>query len=201
MNTQIKIYSDSEILFGIKNKDKKIIRYVYINLLPPIKRYIIKNSGNALISEDIFQEALLIIFDKLRKGNLCLTCNFNTYFIAICKKLWYNNLRKKRCSFVDYTSDIENCIVLEKSFELSDTSEFTILFFKHFNRMSIKSRQVLTLYFKNVPAEVIATRLGFKNKEYAISRKYKCLKRLITSIKSDPELNDIAIEDERFELF
>ena len=48
---------------------------------------------------------------------------------------------------------------------------------------------------------MVATRLGFKNKEYAISRKYKCLKRLVTSIKSDPKLNDIAIEDEKIELF
>ncbi len=201
MKTQTPYYDDNELLTGIRNKNTDVIRYIYQNLKPIIQRFIVKNSGDEIITEDIFQETLIVVFNKLRKEDLCLTCSFNTYFIAICKKIWYNYLRKRSYNFIDFTNDVENFNFQEKSYELNSTPEFTRLFFKHFNKMSPKSREVLILYFNNVPADVIATRLGFKNKEYAISRKYKCLKRLVTSIKSDPKLNDIAIEDEKIELF
>lgn len=201
MEKRLTKVNDKEILSGIKNKNENVLHFIYDNLLPVVKRYILKNSGNKLNAEDIFQEALLILFDKLRKEELYLSCGFSTYFIAVCKKLWLNQLRKRSYNIINYSDDIEHYNVFEKPFEPNTDSEFTGLFFRHFNKMSEKCQQVLILHFKKVPASEIAIKLGFKNKEYAISRKYKCLKRLITSIKSDPELENIIVEDERIELF
>lgn len=201
MKRRPKKYSDEEIILGIKNKDEYIIKYIYNSLLPVVKSYVTKNSGDEFNAEDLFQEALIIIFDKARKDVINLTCNFNTYFVAICKKLWLNELRKKSYRFVSHLNDIELYLCDDSYNSTLHESEFRRLFFKHFNRMSIKSQQILVLHFKKTPPARIAIILGYKNKEYAISRKYKCLKSLISSIKSDPILSSINIDNERIELF
>ncbi|MFK5855108.1 MAG: sigma-70 family RNA polymerase sigma factor [Bacteroidota bacterium] len=201
MNGQFKKYKNDEIVNGIRNSNKEIIQYIYHQLLHVVKRYVVKNSGDESSAEDIFQEAMIVLFEKIRKEELYLTCSFSTYFIAICKKLWLNQLRRKSYDKINYIDSFEQHMIFESTFDVSFENDFTQLFFKHFNCLSDKCQQVLILHFKKTPAAEIAIKLGFKNKEYAISRKYKCLKRLIDSIKSDPELKNIIVEDERIELF
>lgn len=189
-----------QILNGIKNSDKGILLYIYETLFPVIQTYILANSGNKENAEDIFQEALLIIFTKLKNEDVFLSSSFKTYFYSICKNLWLNNLRKTKRYVYNHDFDTEYNnfdTILIPDFE----TEFSLIFFKHYRKLSKKSQQIIKFHFENVPAVKVAEKLGFKNKEYAISRKYKCLKRLITNIKNDPELNNINMVDAKIELF
>lgn len=191
---------DSIILDGIVNKNDKIICYIYEKLLPSVKRYILQNNGTASNAEDIFQEALIQIYIKLRNGKVILTSSFSTYFISICKNLWLYQLRKKRNQVLEFADEMYLTSIESTPACVIDTN-FTQLFFKHFHRQSKKNQIIISMHFKKVPASEIALKMGLKNKEYAISKKYKSLKRLISDIKSDPELQHIILEDERVELF
>jgi len=195
------IIPDQQIIIGIRNKDKATLEYLYSKLLPVVKRYILQNTGDEGKAEDIFQDALLIVFNKIRKDELQLSSSFSTYFVAICKNLWLNHLRKRKNSFLFFTDEIESFNGLEATSCSKIDMEFTNIFFRHFNKLSQRSQMVVSLHFKKVPPSEVALRLGFKNKEYAISKKYKCLKKLISNIKSDPELKNLIFENERVELF
>jgi len=42
------------------------------------------------------------------------------------------------------------------------------------------------------PYEEIATILGYKGKQYAVKRKYECMKSLINRVLNDPEYKNLT---------
>lgn len=195
-------YTDNQIISGLINQDNAIIQFVYFKFLPKIKNYIIKNNGDETIAEDIFQEAIVIIYIRIKKQNLKLSSSFFTYLFSVCKNLWLHHLRKVKSQKIQYIDNFESIFLVEQENQCCIETSFTQLFYKHFNSQSKKNQLVIRLHFNKVSAVEIAETMGFKNKEYAISKKYKCLKRLISDIKNDPCLQNLNIlEHERVELF
>ena len=76
----VKRLSDEEILAGVRKRDNRVLQYIYKNSFNPIKQLILSNAGAENDAEDIFQEALIIIFRKLKEEqDFQLTAAFNTY--------------------------------------------------------------------------------------------------------------------------
>ena len=55
-----------------------------------------KNSGSEEDARDLFQEGLVVIFEKVSSGDLKLSSAFRTYFYAVCRNKWLMVLRRKR---------------------------------------------------------------------------------------------------------
>ena len=85
-------YSEPEILKGMQYQDDKILLYMYHNNFRSVKHYIENNSGTNQDAEDIFQEAMILIYTKVREGNLELKCSVHTYLYSIARILWLKQL-------------------------------------------------------------------------------------------------------------
>ena len=60
---------------------------------------VITNSGTEEEARDVYQDALVVFWQKARSGNLVLTSKMSTYIYSICQNLWRKELdRKKRLS-------------------------------------------------------------------------------------------------------
>ena len=67
-------FQDNAIIDGIRKHDRAVLRYTYAQYYPMIRFFIIRNHGNDLDAEDIFQEAIVAIFEKYGKkghGDKC----------------------------------------------------------------------------------------------------------------------------------
>ena len=69
-------FTDESIVEGIRSRDSSIIKYVYKEYYPIIKFLITTNSGSDSDAEDIFQDALIILYKKILEENLVLTSSF-----------------------------------------------------------------------------------------------------------------------------
>ena len=69
-------YTDEAILQGLERRDRGVIRYVYKEYYPSIKFLIITNSGNETDAEDVFQDAMVIIFRKIIENKMILICGY-----------------------------------------------------------------------------------------------------------------------------
>ena len=49
------------------------------------KNYILRNSGNESDAADIFNEGLMAIMRRARRGALQLTCPFGAYLMMVCR--------------------------------------------------------------------------------------------------------------------
>jgi DNA-directed RNA polymerase specialized sigma24 family protein len=66
----MKSFSDEQILKGILRHDNLILQYIYKQYYYKINYFIKKNSGNEDDANDIFQEAIIIIYRKLKENDL-----------------------------------------------------------------------------------------------------------------------------------
>ena|ERR1035437_1159297 len=190
-------YTTLDLLNGILRNDTIILQFIYKNFYSKINFFIKKNSGDDDDANDVFQEAIIIIFRKLKANELVLDCTFETYLYSVCRFLWLKQLDKRKVEKEkikdnhEYNEDLYDD-GLEK---VADLNERYKLYQKHFTNLGKDCQKVLQLYFDKVPLKNIAQIMGFKSEKYAKKRKFKCKEYLIKSIKQDLEYNKILSGD------
>ncbi len=63
-------YTNEEILNGILRNDNVILQYIYKNFYYKVNLYVKKNSGDNEDANDVFQEAVIVIYRKLKANEL-----------------------------------------------------------------------------------------------------------------------------------
>ena len=184
-----------EILDGNRKKNNPVLRVVYKDHYPVIENFILKNSGSSLDAEDIFQEAIVIIYRRVTKNELILNCSFGTYIYSVCKMLWYKELRnRKNIQSENYDEDaipdLDDDIVAMK-----DDFDKPKLIQKHLMNMNSDCRKLLMLFYSNTSLKEISKILGFSGENYAKKRKFICKEKLIELIKKDPRYNEVMESD------
>ena len=190
-------YSGLDLLNGILRNDTIVLQYIYKNFYSKINFFIKKNNGDDDDANDIFQEAIIIIYRKLKANDLVLDCSFETYIYSICRFLWLKQLEKRKLEKEkikdnhEYNDDLYDD-GLEK---VADLNERYKLYQKHFTNLGRDCQKILQLYFDKVPLKNIAQIMGFKSEKYAKKRKFKCKEYLIKSVKQDLEYKKILSGD------
>ena len=182
-------YSNETIVEGLKNKDDKIIAFLYDNWFALIENLVLKNNGKTEDVEDVFQDALVILYKKLVYEKLKLTCSVKTFFYAISKNIWlqklyYREKMNKTMKSVQSTTlfAIDNKELEEKKYKLYE---------KHFLNLSDDCKRILTLFLQKTSLKDIAEQMNHSSADYTKTRKYLCKKKLMQNIINDPEYNDI----------
>jgi len=82
-----------EILDDLKGSNQKAFAVLYKLYYPTIKLFVLRNSGQEADAEDLFQDAMIILVEKLRKQEFYLTASLKNYVVAIVKHLWFKKMR------------------------------------------------------------------------------------------------------------
>ncbi len=186
-----KKYTSEEILEGIRNRDRVVIKQLYQDCFPMITNFIVKNAGTTEEAQDIFHDALTTIFEKTQEAPLNINCSFKTYLYAICKNLWLMVLRKKRTA-AKMTVDTESTEDLGSEMAESMLQyQQRQLYKKHFLGLGDDCQKILKLFLEGKSLKSIAEIMGFTEK-YAKKRKYVCQKQLIASIEQDDLYQELS---------
>ena len=184
-------YTTEAILEGIGKSNNDVLNYIYSKFFPDTSRFVENNSGNSEDARDLFQEAIIVIYRKMKKAPIVLTCNFRTYIYSVCRLLWLKKLEKKN----DNLDIIKSDVILDQQIEdVSKSYEQTEkyrLYQKHFKQLPPDCQEILKLYLEKISAKEIAKKLGFAGEDYVKSRKYKCKQTLIMNIKSDNQFTEV----------
>ncbi len=164
--------TDNEILEHLKNdRYTKAVKGLY-NCFPPVRQLVVSNSGNKEDAEDIFQEALLILYKKSKTGDFILSSSIKTYIVGVSKNLWYTELRRKGKEIIstDMNELIEEPMIeQEQHYRLAEMA---------FNLLGEKCKQLLILfYFKKKSMQEVAHILEFSSEKVAKNQKYRCIEK------------------------
>ncbi|MDF1576296.1 MAG: sigma-70 family RNA polymerase sigma factor [Bacteroidales bacterium] len=182
----MKLPSNSDLIKGIRNHDSSILCYVYDTYYPIIEGYIIHNQGSEEQARDIFQDAMIIIYKRIKSDELELSCKFGTYLYAICKNIWTQE-RKKYLLRAEKLR--KHSLVVHDPGPADDPllqNHLTDLFNKHFEDLSKDCQKILSMYFNNFSMEDIRAAMNYKDLHHTADRKYRCKKSLINRIVNDP---------------
>lgn len=148
---------------------------------------VFQNGGTSEDAKDIFQDGLIIMLEKIDDGSFELRCKFKTYLYCVCENLWKTVLDKRRAA-ANYLNAIdESESETQADFtDMMDHKIYEMLFKEVFNTLDQSSRNILNLYWQDVPNQEIADKLGMTN---GYVRKMKCeaQNELTAKIKRHPE--------------
>lgn len=186
------IYTDEAIIAGLKARDTEIIKYVYQKLYNQIKFLVTSNSGTQMDAEDVFQDALFLLYQKISTQTLKLTSSFSTYLYAICRHLWLQKLSRNKINY-EYKEAVNLDEWQDKNTIDEQTEEYEKykLFQQHFLKLKQNDQKVLKLFMSKISLKEIAHIMGYKSDKYAKVRKYICKEKLKNSILNDPRYQEI----------
>jgi RNA polymerase sigma factor (sigma-70 family) len=186
-------FSNEDIIHGIMNNDSITINYLYEKVFKQVECMIVKNNGSYYDSQDIFHEALMILYHRIVNSKLTLNCSVTTYLYSVCKNLWLNELRKRKILTIKPADEFEN---FSSSNFTDDKLEKTKLkiYYKHFMELSKDCKRILHLYFNRHSVEYITKILGYSNKHHTVNQKYRCQQYLIKKIHNNPEFIKLKYE-------
>lgn len=160
----------------------RLYQHNFYKIYKLVKNY----NGQMADAEDLFQDAMLVLVEKLRTDDFYLTASINTYLYAICKNLWFKKLRGNHIELT--IEHIEN-YEFQKSINLSIENELTYLDKLKYYLTKITdhcSKLINDLFFVKKDIKQIQTEYSYSSKHNAQNQKYKCIKQ-IKAIKTAEE--------------
>lgn len=172
-------YSEKVLLQGLARNDKKAVETIYKDNYTTIQSLIINNNGSADDAKDIFQEAMIVLYEKARSGSFELNCQIKTYLYSVSRRLWLKRLQQSSRysgdighaeAVVPVEDDIEEHTRRDQEFEMMN---------KAISSLGEPCKSLLeAFYLQKKNMQEIAAGFGYTNAENAKTQKYKCLIRL-----------------------
>jgi len=175
-NNNLKILHDLRSDYAsVRNR---MLSQLYLDYFPVIRSFIMDNSGDVSEAEDVFQDAMVVFYTKVRNPEFKLNCQAKTYIYSVSKNLWLNKLKSKdRFSLMD--TKLEFIDIPNEAFEVLNLDSKYGKVMKHFSKMGTKCRDVLYhFYFHRMSMHSIAEEMGFANEQVAKNKKSRCLSKL-----------------------
>jgi RNA polymerase sigma factor (sigma-70 family) len=185
----MKRLSDDEIILGLRKRDNRVLQYIYDSHFGAVNNLIINNNGSDDDAEDIFQEALIIVFKRLRENaDFELTSAFGTYIYSIARLLWLKKLREERkMEITELDREMEEYIEFEEPPPIQDKDLRFAIYQRNLKRIPEDCQKILTLTARNISSKEIAEQLGFRSESYVRKRRHFCKEFLVNRIKEDQE--------------
>lgn len=164
----------------------EIFAGLYEEAFPKIAVFIQKMGGNLEDTKDIFQDALIIYYERTRSRDLVIQVNEVAYLIGICKHLW---LKKQKEHARHQMLDDASCIDLKEQQEVNVSSAI-LNFVEQAGKKCMEL--LLSFYYEKRNMKEIAAQFNFSGEHSATAQKYKCLQKIRMIIKNK------ALEKEDF---
>src|SRR3984885_1596395 len=84
--------NEQKLLEGLALNDRKAVETIYMRHFNMVQSLILSNNGYPDDARDIFQEAMIILYEKARSGSFELNCQLKTYLYSVCRRLWLKRL-------------------------------------------------------------------------------------------------------------
>ena len=188
------IYSNTEILNGIKKGDSLVLHFIYDHYYKAVEEMVLKSGETQALAQDIFQEALILIYKKVQNDKFSIEkSSFFTYIYAVCKITLLNHYRSLKNGIIDSNVEIQEYIhtLTEDVEALVREGIKEAIFRENFAKLPEECKGIIKLSLKGVKTPMIAEELGFASGGYVRKRKTKCMKILIEMIKNDPNSKEV----------
>jgi RNA polymerase sigma factor (sigma-70 family) len=166
-------------LKGLAGNNREAVETIYRAHYSMVQTLVINNSGTSDDARDIFQEAIIVLYEKAKSGSFELHAQLKTYIYAVSRRLWLKKLQQNQRFSVDLANAAET-IATEEDVDMYEhrTKDFEMME-QALQHLGEPCKEILESYYlrkKNMTE--IAKEFGYTNADNAKNQKYKCLMRL-----------------------
>lgn len=158
---------------------KEALEAIYDYCFPKIVSYIGNRKEGHLEAGDILQDAVAVVYQNIRSDTFEGKSSINTYTLSICKKLWlYRHRSESRVQISDINDEMMVGEEKEAIVRLDLLKKVT-------DRLSTDCQDLLkSFYFRKSSMDEIAKKHKLGSVQAAKNKKWRCLKVLMTIVKS-----------------
>ena len=186
--------SDIEIISGLGGNDvTTTVEVLYAQYFKEIIELVRFMGGNDEDGADVFQEAVLVMIEKIREKRFRGDSSIKTFLFGIVRNLWLMELRtrerrkKREEQYMTGEPSIQHSIGINKS----GTDLNSI-----FDQLGDVCKRILIgFYYENKSMKILLEQFDFKNEQVLRNRKNNCMRKLkemlsankglLQSLKSD----------------
>jgi RNA polymerase sigma factor (sigma-70 family) len=172
---------ETQELIRTKPQAKKSTAFfeeLYETAFPSVARFVSKMNGSFEDAKDIFQDALVIFYEKTQRPDFRPAISSEAYLLGIAKHLW---IRK-------FNRDHKNVPLDRFEAQISLDDEIRINEPKLVRLLESTGKKCLDLlrafYYEKMPMRNIAHAFNFRSEHSATVQKYKCIEKIREEIKN-----------------
>lgn len=162
----------------IPNDNEALLMSLYQDAFPLVANHVKKMGGSFEEAKDIFQDALIIYYEKVQHARNTLQYTEKAYLFGIAKHLW--NKRYKVTS-KEFPLELHNDLdAVDEVYEEVSSARLIHLL----QTAGEKCMRLLSaFYYEKLNMETLADRFGFSGPRSATVQKFKCLEKIKDTVK------------------
>lgn len=177
------MHPDHQYIESLRRNDPAGIRAIYQRYAEEARLWVLNNNGSEADARDVFQEAIMTLYEKARQPDFVLTCPLGALLHVLYSRKWIDRLRqKKRESAV--RNDLETRYSGETDHHLSVLAEEMEeeagrqnRLARAFEQLSELCRNLLRLLAQGVAPAEAALQLQLNSVDTLYRRKNACAQR------------------------
>lgn len=167
--------ADSNSAFGI----------LYKKYFARTKKFVLNNKGRLEDAEDIFQDAVIILYEKLYEDDFQAYTCLGNYISGIAKNLWLKKLNNKNF-FVDFHDGYYQNHKEEIQLAIENERDYLNKLEDYIKVISTHCQNLITdIFFKHKNIDEIQKKYKYSTKHNAQNQKYKCVEQIKKVKESD----------------
>ena len=160
-------FNEKLLLQGLARSDKKAIETIYKENYNMVQALVINNNGSTEDAKDIFQEAMIVLYEKVQSGSFELNCQIKTFVYSVSRRIWLKRLLHQ--SRVSLSDGNEPFVPVDEEMEEHEKrqDEFNMME-KAMSGLGEPCKSLLeAFYMQKRSMQDIATGFGYTNAENA----------------------------------
>jgi DNA-directed RNA polymerase specialized sigma24 family protein len=150
---------------------------LYKKAFPNFARYVARMGGSFEEAQDIFQDTLVIYYERVASAQGEIIVSEKAYLLGIAKKLWLQRYQAKLKNQPLNDFDIE---------VVPDEQMATGKILHYLETAGKKCMELLkAYYYDGLPVGNVATLFGYSSTHSASVAKYKCLEKVRETVKQN----------------
>lgn len=161
---------------GLRANDPTVVRALYKQHFAAIRQYVLQNSGTTNDAQDMFQEAMTVLWLSVKEDRLVPGSDPGGFLYRVAKNKWLDVVRSAAHKHMKVVHDER---ALDRGADVTDDIEERIVRLRGvYARLDDKCRTVLDrYYFERKDLATIAAELGVEE-ESIRTIKYRCMMKL-----------------------
>ncbi|OON66464.1 RNA polymerase sigma factor [Hymenobacter sp. CRA2] len=155
---------------------------LYQRTFPMVRRYVLAHGGTPADAQDVFHDALIVLYEKAVADTLTLTAAPSTFLVAISRNLWRRELQRRgQAPLTELTDEQAEHLPAEPEAP-AEAAESVLAYVA---RLGERCQSILlSFYYFRQPLEQIAAAHQYRSVRSATVQKFKCLERLRQAVRT-----------------
>ncbi len=180
---------EKEIIKAIKTGNNQLVlNHLYKEILPRIKKMILKNSGTDEDAKDIFQDTVLIFYTQVKSNKFDESKEIGGFMYTVARNLWINKVKTANRFIPLETKEFQEG---SEGNALNDliSQEKIVAIEEVMNQVGEECKKLLKLsIYDKLSMKEIAAKMGYTSDGVAKTYNYRCKQKLVSLMKDNPSI-------------